>query len=520
MSPSDPYTDEAGLGTPTGSTMVNGAPAENDQHSLSVSPNGPLVLHDAHLLDMLAHFNRENIPERKPHAKGSGAFGTFVCTEDISRFTSASVFRQGSSVRTLARFSTVAGELGSPDTWRDVRGFATRFYTEEGNWDLVGNNTPVFFLRDPMKFPHFIRSQKRLADSGLRDGTMQWDFWTNSPESAHQVTYLMGDRGLPRSWRTMNGYGSHTYMMSNAEGERFWVKFHFVSDQGVENLTNEEAEHLCGADSDFHRRDLFEAIERGEHPSWTLKIQAMPYADAASYRFNPFDLTKVWPHADYPLITVGTFTLDENPVNHFAQIEQATFAPSNIVPGIGFSPDKMLLARVFSYADAHRARVGTNAHMLPVNRPVVEQENHLVFDGPMNYEVKTGPTYIPNSDGRGHSDTQGPVAEGWESDGEMVRQAYTLHPEDDDWTQPGTLVREVFDDAQRDRFVDTVAGALGGVRADVLERAFAYWKHVDPQVGARIEEKVRADAGDAIPGMEDEDVTEELKQPEGAGHTG
>ncbi|MEO6791311.1 MAG: catalase [Ornithinibacter sp.] len=517
MTTTDPYAEGAALGTPTGSTMANGAPAENDQHSLSLSPNGPLLLHDVHLLDTLAHFNRENIPERKPHAKGSGAFGTFECTEDISRFTKAAVFQQGASVRTLARFSTVAGELGSPDTWRDVRGFALRFYTEQGNWDMVGNNTPVFFLRDPMKFPHFIRSQKRLADSGLRDGTMQWDFWTNSPESAHQVTYLMGDRGLPRSWRTMNGYGSHTYMFSNADGERSWVKFHFKSDQGIDNLTNEEAEKLAGADADAHRRDLFEAIERGDHPSWTLHIQVMPYEDAKDYRFNPFDLTKTWPHGDYPLIKVGTFTLNENPVNHFAQIEQASFAPSNIVPGIGFSPDKMLLARVFSYADAHRARLGANFHQLPVNHSIVADENHLVFDGPMNYEVKGGPTYVPNSSGRGHSDTQGAVAEGWEADGQMVRQAYVLHAEDDDWSQPGTLVREVFDDAQRDRFVETVAGALGGVREDVLQRAFSYWKHVDAGVGQRIEDKVRADAGAATPGMEDEDVTTTVAAPGGSG---
>ncbi|MBR7742064.1 catalase [Phycicoccus sp. BSK3Z-2] len=522
MTPQDPYADPSTLGTPTGSTMANGAPAESDEHSLSLSPDGPLLLHDVHLLDTLAHFNRENIPERKPHAKGSGAFGRFECTEDVSRYTKASVLQQGASVRTAARFSTVAGELGSPDTWRDVRGFALRFYTDEGNWDMVGNNTPVFFVRDPMKFPHFIRSQKRLAASGLRDGTMQWDFWTNSPESAHQVTYLMGDRGLPRSWRFMNGYGSHTYMTSNAAGERFWVKFHFHSDQGVENLTNEEAERLSGADADFHRRDLFEAIESGDHPSWTMYLQAMPYEDAKTYRFNPFDLTKVWPHEDYPLVKVGTFTLDENPVNHFAQIEQAAFAPSNIVPGIGFSPDKMLLARVFSYADAHRARVGTNHHMLPVNRPVPaveERANHHVWDGPMNYEVKGGPTYVPNSDGRGHSEFQGAVAEGWEADGEIVRQAYTKHPEDDDWGQAGALVREVFDDAQRDRFVETVAGALGGVREDVLERAFVYWRNVDATVGARIEERVRAGQGDPIPGAPDEDkaqVTEPLPEP--AGH--
>lgn len=504
----DPYENPDQLGTPTGSTMSNGAPTESDEHSLSLSPNGPLMLHDVHLLDTLAHFNRENIPERKPHAKGSGAFGTFTVTHDITKYTKAAVFRPGATSRTLARFSTVAGELGSPDTWRDVRGFSVRFYTEEGNWDLVGNNTPVFFLRDPMKFPHFIRSQKRLADSGLRDGTMQWDFWTNSPESAHQVTYLMGDRGLPRSWRFMNGYGSHTYLMSNEAGEKHWVKFHFHTQQGVENLTNEEAERISGADSDYHRRDLFEAIDRGDNPRWTMFIQAMPYGDAKDYRYNPFDLTKVWPHSDYPLIEVGTFELNENPVNHFAQIEQAAFAPSNIVPGIGFSPDKMLLARVFSYADAHRARVGTNAHQLPVNRPLPEVEekaNHLVFDGAMTYEVKGGPTYIPNSMGRGHSTFQGPVAEGWEADGEMVRQAYVLHAEDDDWTQAGMLVRDVFDDAQRDRFVDTVAGALGGVREDVLERAFVYWKNVDAETGKSIEEKVRAGEGDPIPGAADED---------------
>ncbi len=517
----DPYEDTATLGTPTGSSLANGAPAESDEHSLSLSPDGPLMLHDVHLLDTLAHFNRENIPERKPHAKGSGAFGTFVCTEDITRFTRAAVFQPGTTVRTLARFSTVAGELGSPDTWRDVRGFAVRFYTEEGNWDLVGNNTPVFFLRDPMKFPHFIRSQKRLAASGLRDGTMQWDFWTNSPESAHQVTYLMGDRGLPSSWRHMNGYGSHTYMMSNEGGERFWVKFHFHTDQGVENLTNEEAERLAGADSDAHRRDLFEAIERGEHPSWTLSIQAMPYEEAGGYRVNPFDLTKVWSHADHPLIRVGTFTLDENPVNHFAQIEQATFEPSNIVPGIGFSPDKMLLARVFAYADAARARVGTNHHQVPVNRPlpsVEERMNHLTYDGAMQMDVDGGPTYIPNNMGRGHSEFQGRVAEGWEADGAMVRQAYTLRPDDDDWSQAGALVREVMDDAQRDRFVETVAGALGGVREDVLERAFVYWRNVDEETGKRIEERVRAGEGDPIPGAPDEEkshVREPLRERTG-----
>ncbi|WP_434967311.1 catalase [Janibacter indicus] len=484
------------------STQVNGAPAVSDRNSLSVGSNGPLLLHDTHLVDTLAHFNRENIPERKPHAKGSGAFGHFETTADVSQYTKAALFQQGTTTRMLARFSTVAGELGSPDTWRDVRGFALRFYTSEGNFDLVGNNTPIFFLRDPLKFPHFIRSQKRLPDSGLRDNTMQWDFWTNNPESAHQVTYLMGDRGLPRSWRHMNGYGSHTYMWVNTSGEKFWVKYHFHTQQGVEGLTNDAAGRLAGEDAEFHRRDLFDAIARGEHPQWKLSVQVMPYEDAKTYRFNPFDLTKTWSHEDYPLIEVGTMTLDENPVNFFAQIDQAAFAPSNTVPGIGFSPDKMLLGRVFAYADAHRARIGPNFHQLPVNRPAVSAENHFSFDGPMRYEHSgAAPVYQPNSFGRPHADTQGPVDDGWEADGEIVRSAYELHAEDDDFGQAGTLVREVFDDAQRDRLVETVVGALAGVQEPVLGQALQYWKNIDAEIGQRIAAgKQAADEAPSDPG--------------------
>lgn len=295
-----------------------------------------------------------------------------------------------------------------------MRGFALKFYTSEGNYDLVGNNTPIFFVRDPMKFPHFIRSQKRMPDTGLRDNNMQWDFWTLNPETAHQVTYLMGDRGLPRTWRHMNGYGSHTYMWINAKGEKFWVKYHFKTDQGIENMTNEEAERLAGVDADFHRRDLVEAIERGDYPSWTLYVQVMPYEDAKTYRFNPFDLTKVWPHSDYPLIKVGKMTLNRNPENFFAEIEQAAFAPSNLVPGIGVSPDKMLLGRVFAYADAHRARIGTNYFQLPVNKPRVKV-NSYTFDGHMTYEHSgKAPVYAPNSYGRPWSDQTGPVEDSWE----------------------------------------------------------------------------------------------------------
>jgi catalase len=481
--------------TRTGSTTAAGAPAESDRNSLSIGSDGPLLLHDVHLVETLAHFNRERVPERNPHAKGSGAFGVFETTEDVSRYTKAALFQKGVSTRMLARFSTVAGEQGSPDTWRDVRGFALKFYTTEGNYDLVGNNTPVFFLRDPMKFPHFIRSQKRKADSGLRSGQMQWDFWTLSPESAHQVTYLMGPRGLPRTWRHMNGYGSHTYMWINAAGEKFWVKYHFHTNQGMQYFTNDEARAMAGTDADFHRRDLFEAIARGDPPSWTLSVQVMPYAEAKTYRINPFDLTKVWPHRDYPLIKVGTMTLNENPTNFFAEIEQAAFSPGNTVPGIGLSPDKMLLGRAFAYNDAHRARIGTNFDQLPVNRPQVADHNAFLFDGNMAFAHSgAAPVYAPNSEGRSWSDETGPMHDGWESDGEMVRSAYALRPGDDDFSQAGTLVRDVFSDAERAAFVTTVAGALEGVTGDVLERAFQYWKNVDGEVGRAIEQKVRAGA--------------------------
>lgn len=478
-----------------GSTMTTGAPAPSDRNSLTIGPNGPIVLHDVHFLEQMAHFNREKVIERQPHAKGSGAFGVFETTEDVSAYTKAALFQKGTKTDMLARFSTVAGEQGSPDTWRDVRGFSLKFYTSEGNFDLVGNNTPVFFVRDPMKFPHFIRSQKRLPDSGLRDNHMQWDFWTNNPETAHQVTYLMGVRGLPRTWRNMNGYSSHTYMWVNAQGERFWVKYHFHTQQGMEFFTNEEAMAMSGADADYHRRDLFEAIERGEHPEWILSVQVMPYEEAKTYRFNPFDLTKVWPHADYPLIRVGRMTLNRNPENFFAQIEQAAFSPGNTVPGTGLSPDKMLLGRAFAYNDAQRNRIGANFHQLPVNQPKVPVNTYMI-DGPMNYHhTGNAAVYAPNSEGRAWADEEGKVDDGWEADGDMVRQAYTLRKDDDDFSQPGALVRDVFNDDERQHLVDQVAGSLlGGVREPVLSRALQYWKNVDADVGRRIEEKVKAGA--------------------------
>ncbi|BDZ41783.1 catalase [Paraoerskovia sediminicola] len=476
-------------------TATNGAPAASDEHSLTVGTDGPIVLHDHYLIEQMAGFNREKIPERQPHAKGGGAFGRFEVTGDVSAYTKAGLFQPGAETKMLARFSTVAGELGSPDTWRDPRGFALRFYTDEGNYDMVGNNTPVFFIRDPMKFQNFIRSQKRRADNNLRDHDMQWDFWTLSPESAHQVTWLMGDRGIPRSWRHMNGYSSHTYQWVNAAGERFWVKYHFHTDQGVEHFTQHEGDQMTAIDTDYHIRDLWEHVASGEHPSWTLHVQVMPYADAKDYRFNPFDLTKVWPHADYPLIEVGRMTLDRNPSNYFTEIEEAAFAPSNLVPGIGISPDKMLLGRMFSYADAHRARLGINYPEIPVNRPHVEVRSYLK-DGAGRHHNPGDPVYTPNSAGGAYADGAAlPAERGWESDGEMVRSAYTAHAEDDDFVQAGTLVREVMDDAARGRLVDNIVGhLLNGVSDPVLERAFAYWRSVDADLGAAVESGVHEKA--------------------------
>ncbi|WP_040495477.1 catalase [Ilumatobacter nonamiensis] len=468
-----------------------GIPVSSDEHSLTVGPDGPLVFHDHYLMEQMAAFNREMIPDRQPHANGGGAFGRFEVTQDVSKWTKASVFQPGTTTDMLARFSTVAGEAGSPDTWRDPRGFALKFYTSEGNYDMVGNNTPVFFVRDAMKFQHFIHSQKRRADNGLRDHDMQWDFWTLSPETAHQVTWLMGDRGVPKTWRQMNGYSSHTYMWVNASGERFWVKYHFKTDQGIDFLSQDEADRLAGADADYHRRDLFDSIKSGDHPSWTLKVQVMPFDEAADYRFNPFDLTKVWPHADYPLHEVGTMTLDRNPTDYHSEIEQAAFQPNNLIPGIGPSPDKMLLARLISYADAHRARLGVNYQQIPVNKPQCPVHSYSK-GGAMRIDKASDPVYAPNSyGGPAAAAERYPEVATWAADGEFVRKAYTLHAEDDDWGQAGTLVREVMDDAQRERLVGNIAGhLLDGVSTPVLERAFEYWRNVDGDLGDRVEAAV------------------------------
>ncbi|MFF7454042.1 catalase [Kitasatospora sp. NPDC008115] len=466
-----------------------GVPVPSDDNSLTVGRDGPILLHDHYLIEKMAQFNRERVPERVVHAKGAGAYGVFETTEDVSRYTKATLFQPGRRTEMLARFSTVAGEQGSPDTWRDPRGFALKFYTEDGNYDLVGNNTPIFFVRDTIKFQDFIRSQKRRPDNGLRDHDMQWDFWTLSPESAHMVTWLMGDRGIPKSYRHMNGYGSHTYLWVNAGGERYWVKYHFKTDQGIDFLTQEDADRLAGSDPDLHREDLWQAIEGGNPPSWTLYVQVMPFDDAPGYRFNPFDLTKVWPHGDYPLIRVGRMTLNRNPEDYFVHIEQAAFEPANLVPGISVSPDKMLLGRIFSYPDTHRYRIGPNYAQLPPNRPHVPVHSYAK-DGPMRFDpARTAVPYAPNSKG-------GPAANlaryddpsaGWHSSGDMVREAYSLHAEDDDWGQAGTMVRQVLDDAARERLVSNIVGHLqGGVSDPVLERAVQYWRNVDKSLGDRV----------------------------------
>jgi catalase len=487
-------------------TTDAGIPVASDEHSLTPGPDGPLLLQDHYLIEKMAQFNRERVPERQPHAKGGGAFGRFEVTDDVSAYTRADFLQPGKQTEMLARFSTVAGERGSPDTWRDPRGFSLKFYTEQGNYDMVGNNTPIFFIKDPMKFQDFIRSQKRRADNDLRDHDMQWDFWTLSPESAHQVTWLMGDRGIPRTWRHMDGFSSHTYMWVNATGKRFWVRYHFKTRQGIECFTQDEADQMAAIDTDYHRRDLWEHIDAGEHPSWDLEVQIMPFEDAKTYRFNPFDLTKVISQRDYPRIPVGTMTLDRNPSNYHTDIEQAAFEPSNLVPGIGPSPDRMLLGRLFSYPDAHRYRIGSNYKELPVNAPRAAEVRSYTKDGAMRHHNPGDPVYVPNSKGGPHADTErfGEPA-GWGVDGEMTHTAQTLHAEDDDWGQAGTLVREVMDDAARDRLVDNVVGhLLNGVSEPILARAFDYWRNVDKELGDRIEAGVHAKADETDPKAEDQ----------------
>jgi catalase len=465
-------------------TTTGGAPIADNQNSETAGPRGPVLMQDYQLLEKLAHQNRERIPERVVHAKGSGAYGTLTVTNDITKYTKANIFSAiGKKTELLLRFSTVAGERGAADAERDVRGFAMKFYTEEGNWDLVGNNTPVFFVRDPLKFPDFIRTQKRHPATNLRSATAMWDFWSLSPESLHQVTILMSDRGLPQGYRHMNGYGSHTYSFLNAANERFWVKFHFKTLLGHKYWTNSEAAQVVAHDRESAQRDLYESIEKGEGPRWAVKVQVMPEADADKTPYNPFDLTKVWPHGDYPLIDVGTMELNRNVDHYFAEIEQASFSPSNIVPGISFSPDKMLQARIFAYADAHRYRVGTHYEALPVNRPKSEVHSYHA-DGSMRFDAPKGNDayYEPNSFNgpkEDHSVAEPPL----KISGDGAR--YNHRDGNDDYGQVRALYN-LFDAGQKHRLYENYAAAMDGVPDDIIQRQVGHLNRVDPSYGAGV----------------------------------
>ena len=472
-------------------TTAHGQPIADNQNSLTAGPRGPLLMQDYQLLEKMATFNRERVPERVVHAKGSGAFGTFTVTNDITGYSKAAIFaRVGKQTPCLLRFSTVAGERGAADAERDVRGFAIKFYTEEGNWDMVGNNTPVFFVRDAYKFSDFIHTQKRDAKPNLRSTTAMWDFWSLSPESLHQVTILFSDRGLPTSYRHVNGFGSHTYSFINAQNERFWVKFHFKVMQGIENWTNAEAEKIVGKDRESAQRDLFEAIEREDFPQWKFSVQIMPELEAETYHINPFDLTKVWPHADYPLIEVGVMELNRNPENYFAEIEQAAFEPSNIVPGIGFSPDKMLQARIMSYPDAHRYRIGVNYASLPVNKPLTEV-NTYHRDGNMRSDGNFGgaPNYEPNSfDGPVQDErfVEPPLRISGDAD------RYDHRAGNDDYTQPGNLFR-LMNDSQKEQLFSNMAEAMQGIPERIIARQLVHLYRADPAYGHGVANKLGLD---------------------------
>ncbi|MBI3498133.1 MAG: catalase [Proteobacteria bacterium] len=467
-------------------TTSAGAPVSDNQNSLTAGPRGPVLLADTHLIEKLAHQNRERIPERVVHAKGWGAYGTFTVTHDVTKYTRAAIFAKvGKRTPLLTRFSTVAGELGAADAERDVRGFAIKFYTDEGNWDLVGNNTPVFFIRDPLKFPDFIRTQKRHPQTNLRSPKAMWDFWSLSPESLHQITILMSDRGLPQTPMHMNGYGSHTFSFWNAKNERFWVKFHFKTRQGHRHFTNAEGAKVIGQSRESYQEALFGTIARGERPKWDVKVQIMPEAEAGKTKYNPFDLTKVWPHKDYPLIDVGLLELDRNPDNYFAEIEQAAFSPSNVVPGIGFSPDKVLQARLFAYADAHRYRLGTHYEALPVNAPKVPV-HHYHKDGSMRFFRNDAGDpdryYEPNSVGgpaQAPSYAEPPLKLEGTADRWDHRQG------NDDYGQAGDLFR-MFDAGQKQRLFANIAAAMGGVPQEIVERQLVHFDRADPAYGAGV----------------------------------
>lgn len=468
-----------------GLTTAAGAPVVDNNNVMTAGKRGPMLLQDVWFLEKLAHFDREVIPERRMHAKGSGAFGTFTVTHDITRFTRAKIFSQvGKKTDMFARFSTVAGERGAADAERDIRGFALKFYTEEGNWDMVGNNTPVFYLRDPLKFPDLNHVVKRDPRTNLRNMAYKWDFFSHLPESLHQLTIDVSDRGLPQSYRHMHGFGSHTYSFISGNNERFWVKFHFRCQQGIANLMDDEAEQLIGKDRESSQRDLFNAIEKGDYPRWNLQIQVMPETDAAKVPYNPFDLTKVWPHADYPLMDVGYFELNRNPENYFSDVEQAAFSPANVVPGIGFSPDKMLQGRLFSYGDAHRYRLGVNHHQIPVNKPRCPFHNYH-RDGAMRIDGNSGnaETYEPNSAGLFQEPpdfSEPPLSVDGAAD-------HWNHREDTDYFSQPRALYELLSDAEHQRMFARIAGELVQAAEETQARQIALFKQVHPEYGAGVE---------------------------------
>ena len=477
-------------------TTASGQPVADDQNTMTAGAPGPALMQDVHLMEKLAHFNRERIPERVVHAKGAGAYGFFEVTHDVTKHTRAKFLSEiGKRTEVFVRFSTVGGEKGSADAERDPRGFAVKFYTEEGNYDMTGNNTPVFFIRDPLKFPDFIHTQKRDPATNTKNANMFWDFLSLTPESIHQVTVLFSDRGTPKTYRHMNGYSSHTFKWYNAKGEYFWVQYHFKTEQGIQNLTRQEAARLAGENPDHATRDLFQSIERGEHPAWKVCVQIMTPEQAQTYRFDPFDITKVWPHGDFPLIQIGRMVLDRNPKNYFADVEQAAFSPGNFVPGIAASPDKMLQARVHSYHDAHLYRLGPNYQLLPVNAPKAVPMSNYQRDGYMRFDAngEGGPNYYPNTFGGPEPDPQA-AEPPFEVSGMAARHAYS-HP-NDDFVQAGDLYRKVMTDQDRDHLVGNIVSHLGSAQKRIQMRQTAVFYKADREYGTRVAKGLELDVKD------------------------
>ncbi len=474
-------------------TTAFGIPIGDDQNSLTAGERGSVLMQDVHLLEKLGHFDRERIPERVVHAKGAGAYGYFEVTADVTKYTKAKFLSEvGKRTEVFARFSTVGGEKGSADAERDPRGFAVKFYTEEGNYDFVGNNTPVFFIRDPLKFADFIHTQKRNPVTNLKDPDMFWDFLSLTPESIHQVTILFSDRGTPATYRHMNGYSSHTFKWYNEKGEYFWVQYHFKTDQKIKNLTRQEAQTMCSKDPDHATRDLYEAIEKGDCPSWTLQMQIMTPEEAKDYHWDIFDITKIWPHAEVPPIEVGKLVLDRNPENYFAEVEQAAFCPGNLVPGIAASPDKMLQARLFSYHDTHIHRLGPNYHLIPVNAPKNSPEMSYQRDGFMRTDSGGGggPNYWPNTF-KGPAPDASAKEPPFEVSGEADRHPYT-HP-NDDFVQAGNLYRDVMTDQDRENLIGNIVDYLGNTQKRLQLRQTAIFFKADSEYGRQVAEGLGLD---------------------------